>query len=431
MKFTKLSFFFIFSIFSLQNAFSQFTINAELRPRFEFRDGYKQMVSTNPDPNFMVSQRSRLSFNFANDKVITKISFQDVRIWGDEKYKTDVASTGLKEGWVDIKLCDSLWLKMGRQEFNYDNERLMSSLNWNQVGVSHDGVLFHMKYNTWSLDAGGAFNQVSDATLWGTDYSLYSATNYKSLAFFWLSKKLGNLKITATVISDGYQKAYTTNTTYMRLTSGLSLIYKTPKFNASVRGYWQGGKDKNGVDINAWFAQADASYTLFKKLTLQLGYEHWSGQFSNTKKQNNSFNLLYGSAHKFNGSMDYFTSNDDVIGMGLNDLYFNITYGINNKLFLKADYHYFNTDKDFFYKGTTIYSFNKSLGNEIDLSAVWHIYPYLNLQGGYSFMLPSSSFKVAQFEYSGVEYNSSRIPQWAFVMLTFNMDIFKFGNEKK
>ncbi len=234
MKLTNFGFVIICSLFLLQNLSAQFTINAELRPRFEFRDGYKQMVSTNPNPNFMVSQRSRLSFGFANDKVIAKISFQDVRVWGDEKFKADNATTALKEGWVDVKLCDSLWLKMGRQEFSFDNERLLSASNWNQMGTSHDGLLLHLKYNTWSLDVGGAFNQASDATLWGTDYSLLSATNYKSLGFIWLSKKIGNLKITANGITDGYQKAFTTNTTYLRLTSGLSFIYKTPKFSASA-----------------------------------------------------------------------------------------------------------------------------------------------------------------------------------------------------
>ncbi len=129
--------------------------------------------------------------------------------------------------------------------------------------------------------------------------------------------------------------------------------------------------------------------------------------------------------------MDYFTSNEDALGMGLNDLYLSLNYKINTNWSLKGEYHYFNSDKDFFYKSSSIYSFNKSLGNEFDLSAVWNVYNYLTLSGGYSFMLSSASFKVAQFVNTGVVYNSERIPQWAFLMLSFNMDIFKFEKDKK
>ncbi len=416
---------------SLQTAFSQFTINAEIRPRAELRDGYKQMVSTNPEPAYLISQRSRITMGFANENIITKFSFQDVRVWGDEKFKTDNATLGLKEAWVDMKLCDSLWLKMGRQELSFDNERLFSANNWNQVGMSHDGLLLHGKYNTWTFDMGGAFNQISDATLWGTDYSLLSASNYKALGFLWLSKKIGDLKITATGITDGYQKTLTKSTTYFRITSGGSLIYSGGHIKSSARGYWQGGRNLSGVKINSWLAQADFAYTFFNKLSILLGFEHWSGQYTDAQKEDNRFNLLYGTTHKFNGSLDYYTSADDVFGMGLNDLYLNIMYKWNKKLELRGDLHYFNSDKDYYYKSGIRNDFGKYLGTEIDLSVNWSLYEYININAGYSFMLPSAPFKVAQFVNTGVEYNTSRIPQWAFVMLTFNAELFRFTKEKK
>ncbi len=431
MKLSKLTMAVLLSAISMQNAFSQFTINAEIRPRGEYRNGYKQLYSTNPDPAFFVSQRTRLTLDYTNDKVITKISFQDVRVWGDEKFKTDVATLGLKEAWVDFKLCDSIWLKIGRQVFAFDNERLMGSVNWNQVGMSHDAILLHAKNKTWSLDAGGAFNQISDATLWGTDYALLSPTNYKALGFIWLTRHFKNLDLTATCITDGYQKTTTKNTTYARVTSGISANYKTEKLKFSGRGYWQSGKNILGVKINAWFANADVKYNISKKLSFLLGFEHWSGQHSNANNNDNRFDVLYGGAHRFNGNMDFYKTKDDVLGMGLNDYYANVSYKINKKLLLKTDIHYLNSDKDFFYKNGVRYHFAKNLGTEADLSFSWDLYEYVNINAGYSFMLPSKPFADAQFTMTGVQYNTKRIPQWAFVMLTFNMDLFTSASSKK
>ncbi|HBC04625.1 MAG TPA: hypothetical protein DC015_10640, partial [Aequorivita sp.] len=70
-------------ILSFTKGFSQFTIDAELRPRFEYRHGYKTLFPDNADPATFVSQRTRLNFGYKTEKLHFYLSPQDVRVWGD------------------------------------------------------------------------------------------------------------------------------------------------------------------------------------------------------------------------------------------------------------------------------------------------------------------------------------------------------------
>src|SRR5690625_5777295 len=64
-------------------AIAQVTVDAELRPRFEYRHGYKTLFPDDVDPAIFVSQRTRLN-GFYNDESLTfYLSLQDVRVWGD------------------------------------------------------------------------------------------------------------------------------------------------------------------------------------------------------------------------------------------------------------------------------------------------------------------------------------------------------------
>ena len=206
-------------VFMSYASFSQFTVNAEIRPRGEVRNGFKVLPTDNSTPAFFVSQRTRLGLAYKAEKISTKVTLYDSRVWGDEAFKTDVPNVGIYEAWAEIPLCDSLSLRVGKQELAYDNDRLLATCNWTQLGVSHNAVVFHYKKNGFQIDYAGAFNQSSEK-LFGTDISpIYS--NYKSLNILWLSKKINDhLKTSVLCIADEYQKEPTTSTTYLRGTFG-------------------------------------------------------------------------------------------------------------------------------------------------------------------------------------------------------------------
>src|SRR5690606_1523731 len=67
-----------------QVIFSQnLELSAEIRPRYEFRNGYKSLIDDGQEPASFVSQRSRLNIGFEQDKLQLILRVQDVRVWGD------------------------------------------------------------------------------------------------------------------------------------------------------------------------------------------------------------------------------------------------------------------------------------------------------------------------------------------------------------
>jgi hypothetical protein len=415
---TKTTFFLILFSLLVFKGLSQFSLDTEIRPRFEYRNGYKTLPDSTSSYAALVSQRSRIIANYKSDKLQVKFSLQDVRLWGDEKFKTDIAGTVLYEAWVELRIFDSLNLKVGRQEFNYDNDRLLDNGNWGQLGITHNALLLKYKCNTWTVHFAAAYNQVLD-TNFTTNYSKADVKdNYKTLNFLWISKKIKDFTISALTIADGYQKPKTTNTTYLRYTAGPIFNYKSTKFDIAVRGFYQGGKSQTGKDINAWLANADISYKLFKPLTVKLGAEIWSGYnfTDSTSKKVNSFDVLYGSSHRFNGSMDYFTKPAESKNAGLVDIYMSLSYKAGKKSTYKLDYHYFGLENNYGKKNAK--ALDKYLGSEIDLTAKYAFSKDVSLDLGYSFMLATKSMET-------IKGGSTKyFPNWAFVMLTVKPTLF-------
>lgn len=94
---------------------SQFVLSGEFRPRFEFRDGHKQLMNEDENPTLIMTQRSRLNFGYNNQKISTKLSLQDVRIWGETSSKEDVPGVHVIEAWTELLFNQYLSLKLGRQ----------------------------------------------------------------------------------------------------------------------------------------------------------------------------------------------------------------------------------------------------------------------------------------------------------------------------
>lgn len=427
MKTSKVIIFsFILSLLYI-NGYAQFILSGELRPRFEFRKGYKLLNYENSIPAFLVSQRSRINMSFASEKLKAKISFQDVRVWGDEPYKTDVPGLGIYEAWAEIPLCDSLSLKAGKQELVYDNERLLTRSNFSQHGVTHNAAVLKFKRNDLQVDFAAAFNQSAEK-IFGTDYTDLN-TNYKTLNFLWVTKKIKNIcKASLLGIADGYQKAGTANTTYLRGTMGLILEKtKDNKYSFAARGFYQTGRLQTGQEVAAYYASTDLSYTFKEKYTVILGMEYISGNDASdtANKKSNAFSTLYGSCHKFDGNMDYFSNiPKDTKGAGLINPYFDLILKLGEKSLFRADFHYFLLQNNYLINGSPI---DKALAAEADLSYSYDISKEVNVLAGFSIMSPSrSDTKSMEVFFNG---NSGYYGTWAFVMLTVKPTFFK--SEKK
>src|SRR5690606_40730430 len=72
-----------------QVAISQeFTLDADIRPRFEYRHGFGSLFPDDAKPAAFVTQRSRLNMAFKDKKLSLYFSMHDVSMWGDEQTLT-------------------------------------------------------------------------------------------------------------------------------------------------------------------------------------------------------------------------------------------------------------------------------------------------------------------------------------------------------
>lgn len=60
-----------------------FKLTGEIRPRYEYRHGFKTLFPDDATAANFISQRTRLNGFFANETFKVYLSLQDVRVWGD------------------------------------------------------------------------------------------------------------------------------------------------------------------------------------------------------------------------------------------------------------------------------------------------------------------------------------------------------------
>ncbi len=422
--FFKITFFSLIGFMITTNSFAQLSIKAELRPRAEFRNGYKALNDSVNDPAYFVSQRTRLIFNYSDEKFKIGISLQDVRVWGDftSSGSTGVfgnrASTYLNQAWLELFLNKYSSLTIGRQYLIYDDQRLLAERNWNQNSLSYDALVYKFKKNTFIFDFGFSLNNKRE-NVFGNDYP---PNIIKTLNFLYLKKQFSKINISILGIASGYQKYGTAETIYLRATTGSYLEYKTEKLFVSASGYYQFGKNKTGMDVNAYLLSAKTEYNI-GKFKLGAGIDMLSGK--NELKTDSSyinkdqmFNVLYGGRHRFYGNMDYF-SNLPVAtsGGGLIDIFVTLNYKLTSTTSLGLAYHFFalqNNVIDPTYTGQDTKALKKSLGSEFDFNFSWTLSKIINLKGGYSFMLPTNSLEIIQ----GINPGKSNYSSWAWIMLT-------------
>lgn len=421
MKLFKIPFTIVLAIATSLNAYSQMTLSGEIRPRTEYRHGYKTLIDTSQSAGIFTSQRTRVNFGYIKDNFKTQITLQDVRVWGNQSQANiyDVNTSSLHEAWGEYSFNKYFSVKAGRQEINYDDQRLFGAVAWAQQGRSHDAI--QVKYNdsTFSAHIGVAYNQTGENSI-ATSYTV--TNNYKELYYIWLNKKFKNLSISLIEINNGIQSPASINSTRFSYTAGTHIEYTKDALGVNIRYYHQGGIDAAKRDINANMFGIDFSYTVKKKITFVLGAEILSGQSqTDTAKSyldvTHQFNPLYGTAHKFNGYMDYFYSGNGHSNAGLNDFYFKTKYKGEN-WWLSLDIHQFLACADVLDRAKYLQSgeyskMESSLGTEFDLTFAYTFSNNFTTQVGYSHLLATKTMAAVK----GGAYDETQ--NWAYLMLIF------------
>ena len=403
--------------------------------------------------------------------------------WADITLLNRVDST------IATKAIDYLSLKIGRQEMVYDDSRLIGNLDWLQQGRRFDAALLKAQHKGWALDLGVGFNQNTDAFgVAGTYYtpanvptSALSTQNvtlaipsgflpttgkggapvvtnavstngqnqqFKSFQMAYLTRKFKQTKFSALVFKDDFQKyridsigsatagyvygrRYDVLGTNSRVTYGAML---TGQLGASTNptqvlwqafGYWQNGKDRDGLQIKS--AHHYGANIMIQKGALSAGpgYEILSGNNDATIQsgQTSRFDPLYGTPHKFWGLMDYFYAGTGSPSGGLKDAYLKFKYA-GKRLSTTFDIHYLAL-------ATTTYNkmpdapaatpLTSKLGMEYDLIANYSLNRFTTLEAGYAIMNGTNTLEYTK---QGTMNQKDKVGTWAYLMINIRPDFF-------
>lgn len=402
------------------NVLAQFTVGTQLRPRAEFRNGFKTLNGDDRSPAFFIEQRARLFADYNDEKFQVRINFQDVRIWGstNQIFKTDPnALTNVFEAWGLYRFSDLWSIKIGRMAWDYDNARFLGDLRWAAQSRSQDGVILRYKNddNKFQLDIGGAFNQVGfePAILNGTYYT--GVNNNKTNQFLYLKKEFNISKFSILVHNDGRQVAADSSLA-MRQTYGTTGSAKVKNVAIGGEFFYQGGKNTNGQNISAYLL---AAYVKFKTsiTPITVGIDYLSGTSVQDTKDK-SFIPLYGTNHKFYGFMDYFYvgsfHGQSGVVSGLVDIHLKTKFIISEESSLAVNTHFFQSAAQLYNPTEQNMEESNYLGTEIDLVHTLQMQKYVKLNIGYSQMFAGTSMELVKS--SG---NSDSFNNWVWLMIDF------------
>ena len=406
----------VFLLTSL-TTYAQLEIEAEVRPRFEYRHGFKTLFPDGADPAAFVSQRTRLNAAYVMEKLDVYLSMQDVRVWGDvpQLNSSDRNGFSVHEAWARITLDTSWALKLGRQEIIYDDSRIFGNVGWAQQARSHDAALVQYEKEGFKINFGFAFNQDGEA-LTGTTLN---TNTYKAFQYAWLHKDWDKISGSLLLLNNGLQYIDDTNPddNETRYSQTIGTHIKTKgKIGLVANLFYQFGSDMLDNDLSAYLLALEANYKASDRLGLTLGGELISGNDNGAPADgdNKAFNPFYGTNHKFNGLMDYFYVGNHQNNVGLLDIYAAANFKLNSKSNLKVALHNFSAAADYN---------DKQFGNEVDLVYSCKIQKFVTLKAGYSHLFESEGMEILKGNNDGNTNN------WGWVMIVIKPTLFSSGTK--
>lgn len=422
MKHISVLFLFSLMLIYSQNISSQeqdgdFTIKAQLRTRAEYRNGALMPRYEGDLPSSFISNRARLSLGYDNKFLSMGLSGQNLSVWGARPQIESKGDFMLNEAWAKLTH-QNFFAQIGRQQLAYDDDRILGTLDWHQSGRWHDALKLGYEDTNNKLHLVLGYNNSSESIRNGQYFG--GAQPYKRMQTLWYQyndKKNFNASFLlmnlgfesgtpSTIINDAVGK-----TSYMQ-TLGTNLSYKIDALSLYGTFYYQTGKNKAEDNVAAYLWAVKGAYAINPKVSLSAGLDYLSGQ--NDSDKSTAFDPLYGTHHKFYGTMDYFYVSA-YPGYGLFDKYASLTFKPNNKLMLDLTYHHFSSAQSIVVDGSN----KKGMGSEIDFSFTYSVRPYISLQGGYSTMFGTEAFSIAK----GGDH--TRWQDWGWLSLNINPLIFK------
>lgn len=417
----------LISILTFSESFGQTNIDAEFRPRSEFRQGFSQPLPDTLKSAFVIMQRTRLNFNYKNSNLSARLVLQDSRVFGETGIRQPASATtgsiGLYEGWAELLLFSGSSFKIGRQGVQFEDGRLFSLAPWSNTGNSHD--LAQIRYSATGLDAqlGFAFNNQKALN---ADSSHYNVSQmYKQLAFLHITKTIASgLDLSLLGVDEGFMTSKENLDLYHRYTTGGTILFKKDKQPLSIffTGYYQFGKSAPAVSLNAFLLAIKANFRFTEEVGGLAGIDYYSGSESALPStKTNTFNKLpYGVNHAFNGYMEYWAG---LPKGGLVNYFGGVNLNLNKKLSSEITYFGFRLANDMKIGTTQV---QKNIGSELDIALNYKFSPEIAIQLAWCTYIVTKGTEMLKFKSTNVQ---SKFPQYAYLMLTIRPRFYKTPTE--
>jgi hypothetical protein len=383
-----------------------FSFSGSYRLRGEIQNDYNIKKYATSVPEDFVLSRLRADFGLGFfENLNLHLQLQDARAWGFSIPDEKLTGNNPVRDYMDVNQLyisydnNFIKFKFGRQQLSYRDSRVFGPGNWGNTGryVWDAGVLtFNNEYFKSDFIVGRYVLHNPD--IWlnkffndqvPTAYALYNTV--KRLPFdmdvFYVLKK-DNRGITQGESGTG-------NLTSQSIGFWLNGNYNQWQYCTMLAGqFGKYGSDR--ISSLGLFLSLGYTFNISWNPNVQVQYTYGSGDKNPSDGNYNTFDGIFGGADsKLYGWMNLF------FWKNLTEYRINFTLTPEEDFSLRAEYHYLTLSeaKDAWYFPGNAQRRDKEgksgieLGHEIDFSAKKKIFPFLELQTGYSFFLPGEFVK--------------------------------------
>jgi hypothetical protein len=387
------------------------TISGQIRERSEVDD---RSLSPGTSVDILHLLRSRVGATARIDEqLLAFIELQDARSFGSGPTSNSGSpALDLRQGYVDIRQIGGLplALRVGRQSIGYANERLIGRGDWTNTAQSFDAVVARIGDSSMAIDLIGAgIQRRSTLPTYRRDHIL--AGGWGTIAGLLPGGSIQGFYL--------FDNPYRDSVQQNRQTTGLYLKGESVGVDYEVEGSYQFGRYKwEGEsrfekDISAWMGGARLGYTIpeLNALRIGFGYDRLSGNRPGESGTYGAFSNLYGTHHRFYGSMDYLVNvAASTRGLGLEQFIGQLSFVPASGVKAGAELHLLALAEDPSAVIPTLpATTSRGIGRELDLSLGYQASRTFNVTAGFSLFDGDRDRYVLP---------GQKTTRWGFVMVT-------------
>ena len=411
-----------------QEADNQFSLDAQLVTRGELRaGGFKADSLDKYRRTQFVLGKYRVTADYKRSWLEVKLSPQFAGIWGQGG-----ANISLYEGWANMQTKNGLFVKIGRQELEYDDERIIGNDDWTMTAPTHDVLKLGYDGESHKIHLMAAYNQNADSIETGMSYYAGGLQPYKNMQTLWYHydtpKKMFGISLVGMNIGMQSNNKKDPDATYYQQLVGSYMAFRPKHWSLEGAFYYQLGKEEHGLPIDAFMGSVKATVRPSENYNIFAGYDYLSGdKFFSVPAEGHlglvhhdkirGFSAIFGSHHEFYGAMDFFYMKNYYHGFtpGLQNLYLGGNVNPVDGLNLNAAYHYYAIATDLDYLDS------KTLGHEVDFSASYAFNKAVSVSAGYTYMHGTETMvRLQQIQ----EVTEQRQLHWGWLMLSVKPTLF-------